>query len=180
VLPSGRKVILSDTVGFISDLPTQLVAAFRATLEEVLEADLIVHVRDISHPETAEQAADVDDILTSLGVKADTPQIVVWNKLDLVDATGQAALVDQAEKSDRVFAASALTGQGMDVLLEAISRTFDEDKADVTLDLPFADGKRRAWLHAEGVVVSEVAGDDGYTLAVRWTARQAARFDALG
>jgi GTPase len=179
-LPSGRKVILSDTVGFISDLPTQLVAAFRATLEEVLEADLIVHVRDISHPETAEQAADVDDILASLGVKADTPQVVVWNKLDLVDASGQAALTDQAAKSDRVFAASALTGQGMDVLLEAISRTFDEDKTDVTLDLPFADGKRRAWLHAEGVVVSEVAGNDGYTVAVRWTARQAARFGALG
>ncbi len=179
-LPSGRKVILSDTVGFISDLPTQLVAAFRATLEEVLEADLILHVRDISHPETVEQAQDVNDILASLGVKADTPQLVVWNKLDLVDASGQAALVDQAEKSDRVFAASALTGQGVDALLEAVSRTFDEDKTDVTLDLPFADGKRRAWLHAEGVVVSETAGDDGYQTAVRWTARQAARFAALG
>ena len=179
-LPSGRKVILSDTVGFISDLPTQLVAAFRATLEEVLEADLILHVRDISHPETVEQAQDVNDILASLGVKADTPQLVVWNKLDLVDASGQAALIDQAEKSDRLFAASALTGQGVDALLEAVSRTFDEDKTDVTLDLPFADGKRRAWLHAEGVVVSETAGDDGYQTAVRWTARQAARFAALG
>ncbi|WP_309665293.1 GTPase HflX, partial [Tabrizicola sp.] len=83
-LPSGRKIIASDTVGFISDLPTQLVAAFRATLEEVLEADLILHVRDISHPETAEQAQDVTDILTSLGVKPSTPLIEVWNKLDLV------------------------------------------------------------------------------------------------
>jgi GTPase len=178
-LPSGRKIILSDTVGFISDLPTQLVAAFRATLEEVLEADLICHVRDISHPESAEQAADVMDILTSLGVNAATPMIEVWNKLDLVGPDLQPALVDQAGKSDRVFAASALTGAGIDRLLEAISVAFDEEKTDVTLDLPFADGKRRAWLHGEGVVLSEVAGDNGYRIAVRWTARQAARYGAL-
>lgn len=176
VLPSGRKIILSDTVGFISDLPTQLVAAFRATLEEVLEADLILHVRDIAHPETAEQAADVAEILASLGVTDATPQLEVWNKLDLVDATSQAALTDQAARSDRVFAASALTGIGVDLLLEAISRAFDEAKVDVMLDMPFADGKRRAWLHAEGVVVSETAGEAGYLIAVRWTARQAARF----
>ncbi len=179
VLPSGRKIILSDTVGFISDLPTQLVAAFRATLEEVLEADLICHVRDIAHPESAEQAADVSDILGSLGVNAATPMIEVWNKLDLVDAGLQQTLMDQAGKSDRVFAASALTGAGIDRLLEAISVAFDEDKSDVTLDLPFADGKRRAWLHGEGVVLSEVAGEDGYRIAVRWTARQAARFAAV-
>jgi GTPase len=176
VLPSGRKIILSDTVGFISDLPTQLVAAFRATLEEVLEADLILHVRDISHPESAEQAADVTDILGSLGVNATTPVIEVWNKLDLVDPVLRPALVDQAAKSDRVFTASALTGEGVDLLLEAVARVFDEEKQDVILSLPFADGKRRAWLHGEGVVVSETAGDDGYRIAVRWTARQATRY----
>ena len=158
MLPSGRKVILSDTVGFISDLPTQLVAAFRATLEEVLEADLICHVRDISHPESAEQAADVTDILGALGVDAATPMIEVWNKLDLVDPALQPALVDQAGKSDRVFAVSALTGTGLAALLEAVSVAFDEDKTDVTFLVPFADGKRRAWLHGEGVVVSETAG----------------------
>ncbi len=179
VLPSGRKVILSDTVGFISDLPTQLVAAFRATLEEVLEADLICHVRDISHPESAEQAADVTEILGSLGVNAATPMIEVWNKLDLVDPALQPALVDQAGKSDRVFAVSALTGAGIDGLLAAVSVAFDEEKADVMLSLPFADGRRRAWLHGEGVVVSEVAGDEGYQIAVRWTARQAARYAGL-
>ena len=92
VLPSGRKIIASDTVGFISDLPTQLVAAFRATLEEVLEADLVVHVRDISHPESGEQAQDVADILQSLGVGAGTPQLEVWNKLDLVDPSQREAL----------------------------------------------------------------------------------------
>jgi GTPase len=178
-LPSGRKIILSDTVGFISDLPTQLVAAFRATLEEVLEADLILHVRDIAHPETAEQAADVAEILAALGVTDATPQLEVWNKLDLVDATAHAALMDQAARSDRVFAVSALTGAGIDLLLEAISRAFDEAKSDVTLDVPFADGKRRAWLHGEGVVVSESAGEAGYQIAVRWTARQAARFAIL-
>ncbi|MBL8564048.1 MAG: GTPase HflX, partial [Gemmobacter sp.] len=91
-LPSGRKVILSDTVGFISDLPTQLVAAFRATLEEVLEADLVLHVRDIAHPESAEQAADVADILASLGVKDSTPMFEIWNKLDLLPADTQAGL----------------------------------------------------------------------------------------
>jgi GTPase len=178
-LPSGRKIILSDTVGFISDLPTQLVAAFRATLEEVLEADLILHVRDIAHPETAEQAADVAEILASLGVTAATPQLDVWNKLDLVEGAARVALIDQAERSDRVFAASALTGEGIDLLLEAVSRAFDEEKTDKVLDLPYADGKRRAWLHGEGVVISESAGDDGYHIAVRWTARQAARFAAL-
>ena len=178
-LPSGRKVILSDTVGFISDLPTQLVAAFRATLEEVLEADLILHVRDIAHPETAEQAMDVAEILASLGVTAATPQLEVWNKLDLVDGTARLALADQAGRSDRVFAASALTGEGIDLLLEAVSLAFDEDKTDAVLDLPYADGRRRAWLHGEDVIVSETAGDDGYRIAVRWTARQAARFAGL-
>ena len=164
-LPSGRKVILSDTVGFISDLPTQLVAAFRATLEEVLEADLIVHVRDISHPETAEQKHDVTDILAKLGVKPETPLIEVWNKLDLVAPDAREALETQAARSPDIFAISALTGEGVPALLEAISGIFDEEKTTRTLILPYADGKRRAWLHAEGVVVSETAGDDGYQTA---------------
>jgi GTPase len=178
-LPSGRKVILSDTVGFISDLPTQLVAAFRATLEEVLEADLILHVRDISHPETAEQAADVGDILTSLGVNAATPLIEVWNKLDLVEGVGRAALVAQAAGSDRVFAISALTGEGLPRLFEAVSAALDEEKTDATLILPFAEGRRRAWLHDQGVVLQETEAEEGWSLAIRWTARQQAAFRAL-
>ncbi len=179
VLPSGRKVIASDTVGFISDLPTQLVAAFRATLEEVLEADLICHVRDIAHPESAEQAADVADILTSLGVKATTPMIEVWNKLDLVEPSLQASLVAQATGISGVHAISAVTGQGLDALLDAISGHLDDAKTDVTITLGFAEGRKRAWLHAEGVVLAEVQSDDGHSLDVRWTARQAARFAAL-
>ena len=179
VLPSGRKVIASDTVGFISDLPTQLVAAFRATLEEVLEADLICHVRDISHPESAEQAADVAEILASLGVKATTPMIEVWNKLDLVEPSLQASLVAQADGISGVHAISAVTGQGMDALLAAISLHLDDAKSDVTLTLGFADGRKRAWLHAEGVVLAEEQSDDGHRLNVRWTARQAARYASL-
>jgi GTP-binding protein HflX len=178
-LPDGRKVILSDTVGFISDLPTQLVAAFRATLEEVLEADLILHVRDISHPESSEQAADVADILTSLGVKAETPQIEIWNKLDLVDDTSRAALVMQAGTSKRVFALSAVTGEGVAPLLEAVSATFELVRSEADLSLSFAKGKAHAWLHAEGVVLSEDAGDDGWSMRVRWTERQERAFAAL-
>ncbi len=178
-LPSGRKVILSDTVGFISDLPTQLVAAFRATLEEVLEADLILHVRDISHPESAEQAADVAEILASLGVKGETPMFEVWNKLDLVDATTHEGLLAQARARENVFAVSALTGEGMDRLLDAISRAFDEEKTERRLTLPFSEGRRRAWLHAEGVVRDETEDKDGWHLRVLWTARQESRWRDL-
>jgi GTP-binding protein HflX len=179
VLPSGRKIIASDTVGFISDLPTQLVAAFRATLEEVLEADLILHVRDISHPETSEQAQDVAEILTSLGVKEGTPQFEVWNKLDLVDLAARAALEVNAEARARVFPISALTGEGIDALLSAISQAFDEEKSDRILTLAFSDGRKRAWLHQEGVVQSETETEDGHQLTVRWTARQEKRFREL-
>ena len=179
VLPSGRKIIASDTVGFISDLPTQLVAAFRATLEEVLEADLILHVRDISHPETAEQAEDVAEILTSLGVKASVPQFEVWNKLDLVDASARAALAVNAEGRAGVFPISALTGEGIDGLLAAISQAFDEEKSERVLDLSFAEGRKRAWLHEEGVVQEEAETESGHRVTVRWTARQEKRFREL-
>ncbi len=178
-LPSGRRVILSDTVGFISDLPTQLVAAFRATLEEVLEADLILHVRDISHPESEQQAADVADILTSLGVKAETPLFEVWNKLDLVDPAARAALSVQATRSETVFALSALTGEGLPRLLDAVSSAFEEEKSDRELRLGFEEGRRRAWLHEEGVVQAERQTRTGYRIAVRWTARQESRYRDL-
>ncbi len=178
-LPSGRKAILSDTVGFISDLPTALVAAFRATLEEVLEADLIIHVRDISHPETAEQAADVADILTSLGVSADTPQIEVWNKLDLVTPEARSALDANLSNRPHVYAISALTGEGLPALLDAISTAFEEAKSEAEVSLTFAQGRKHAWLHGEGVVISETQDEDGWHLHLRWTPRQEARFLAL-
>jgi GTP-binding protein HflX len=178
-LPDGRKVILSDTVGFISELPTQLVAAFRATLEEVLEADLILHVRDISHPESSEQAADVRDILTSLGVRAETPQFEIWNKLDLVDDTARAALEAQADKSARIFALSSVTGHGVQTLLDAITQAFEVTRSSEELHLDFAMGRAHAWLHAEGVIENEVLTDTGWTLHVRWTERQAKAFAAV-
>ena len=178
-LPSGRRVILSDTVGFISDLPTQLVAAFRATLEEVLEADLILHVRDISHPETAEQAADVGDILTSLGVTSATPQFEVWNKLDLVAPDARAALELAQEGRRNVFALSALTGEGIDALLDAISEALAEAKTEAELEIPFADGRRHAWLHDQGVVQEETETEAGWRLVVAWTERQEAQYRKL-
>ena len=176
VLPSGRKTIVSDTVGFISDLPPQLVAAFRATLEEVLEADLICHVRDISHPESAEQAADVADILTSLGVKPDVPMLELWNKLDLVDATAREALAVQALTRPGVFPISAVTGEGLSALLDAVSDAFAEESSTEDLILPYSEGRARARLHAAGVVQAEVAADDGHHLSLRWTARQKAEY----
>ncbi len=170
----GRKVIASDTVGFISDLPTELIAAFRATLEEVLEADLILHIRDISHPETGEQAADVADILGSLGVGAAVPLFEVWNKLDLVGPSAREALGVQVQNRAGVFALSALTGEGLDALLAAISTEFEEERLDEVVIVPFSQGRARAMLFDAGVVQSEAMGDDGFALRVRWSARQKA------
>jgi GTP-binding protein HflX len=178
VLPSGRKIIASDTVGFISDLPTQLVAAFRATLEEVLEADLILHVRDISHPETAEQAQDVAEILTALGVKPSVPVLEVWNKLDLVPPSARESLAVQEVNRSGVFPISALTGEGVPALLDAISDAFAEAKSAATLQLPFSEGRARARLHAMGVVTDETQDDTGYTIDVLWTPRQEAQWRA--
>jgi GTPase len=179
VLPSGRKVILSDTVGFISDLPTQLVAAFRATLEEVLAADVILHVRDIAHAETEAQAADVAAILADLGVSKDVPLFEVWNKTDLLGAEARAAVETEAARKDTVVAISALTGDGVDALLDRVSAALEEEKVERALVLGFSEGRRRAWLHGEGVVLSEAQHEDGFHVAVRWTARQEKRFRDL-
>lgn len=179
----GRKIILSDTVGFISDLPTELVAAFRATLEEVLEADLILHVRDISHPETEEQAADVAEILESLGVDEDVALIEVWNKIDALSQDTRDALRRTDARTEGVQAVSALTGEGLDDLTAAIdarlSEALDEPKTEAAVTLPFSDGRRRAWLHEAGVVQREESGEAGLTLHLLWTERQKAGFEAL-
>ena len=178
-LPSGKKIILSDTVGFISDLPTQLVAAFRATLEEVLEADLILHVRDIAHPETEEQAEDVGEILESLGVDEDVPMFEIWNKIDMLSEDTRRALLVQDARTPGIHAVSALTGEGIPALLDAITAALDEERSEETLMLSFSNGRGRAWLHDEGVVTGEIQTDEGYEIAVRWTARHKARFNAL-
>ena len=180
---SGRRIILSDTVGFISDLPTELVAAFRATLEEVLEADLILHVRDISHPETEEQAADVAEILDGLGVDEDVALIEVWNKIDALSPETRAALRRTDARTDGVQAVSALTGEGLDDLIAAIdaqlTEVLDEPRSQAVVVLPFSDGRRRAWLHEAGVVQREEAGENGLTFHLLWTERQRVGFQAL-
>ncbi|MFV2001812.1 MAG: GTPase HflX [Paracoccaceae bacterium] len=178
-LPSGQSVILSDTVGFISDLPTQLVAAFRATLEEVLGADLIVHVRDISHPDTAHQAADVTAILAGLGVAPDAALIEVWNKIDNLDTKARAALATQAARSGRCHLVSALTGAGIDGLCAALGEALSEQRFESRLELDYAQGQQRAWLFEQGVVEHEARNDTGYQLRVSWTARQKSRFQNL-
>jgi len=178
-LPAGDEVILSDTVGFISDLPTELVAAFRATLEEVLDADLIVHVRDISHPHTEEQAQDVETILQGLGISEDAPKLEVWNKLDQLNEDDRQSAVTQAQRRQDLFAVSALTGEGVDDLLQVIAETVKDPRTEETLSLPFSEGKRRAWLFDAGVVEKENQTEDGFELSVLWTETQKARFHKL-
>ena len=175
----GPEVILSDTVGFISDLPTELVAAFRATLEEVLSANLILHVRDISHPESTEQADEVKAILASLGVREDVPLLEVWNKIDRVEPDAREGMAERARRDENVFAISAVTGEGLGPLLEAIALKLGEGLHYSDLFLPFADGKRRAWVHAQDVVEEETAEEEGYRLRVYWTDRQEKRYRDL-
>ncbi|MBE0454233.1 GTPase HflX [Roseovarius autotrophicus] len=175
----GPEVILSDTVGFISDLPTELVAAFRATLEEVLAADLIVHVRDISHPETQAQAGDVAAILESLGVADETPRLEVWNKIDRLDEAARAMVLTQAARSDGVLPVSAVTGEGIGALVVAMGAALAEVTHRSVLHLRFDEGRKRAWLFERDLVEEERQGEAGFDLTVRWNARQEARFRAL-
>ena len=171
-LPSGMDVILSDTVGFISNLPTELVASFRATLEEVTAAHLLVHVRDIAHPETVAQARDVETILESLGLSQDIPRIEMWNKTDMLDAGALEALNNSSSRAENVFMTSALTGAGIPEFLEAISKALTPDKTTSELLLAYSEGKARAWLFEQGVVTSERQTEDSFAVTVLWTARQ--------
>ena len=178
-LENGPEVILSDTVGFISDLPTELVASFRATLEEVLSADLIVHVRDIAHPESNEQAKDVQSILTTLGVKEETPMLEVWNKIDLLPEEAKDGVLARAERDEKIYSISAITGEGITQLLETVTKILSTAKHHAEFTLPFSEGKKRAWLHSEQVVLTEDQTEDGFVLTVLWTARQEKKFRDL-
>ena len=179
VLPDGPEIILSDTVGFISDLPTELVAAFRATLEEVLAADIICHVRDISHAESESQAQNVRDILTSLGVPKDTRSFEVWNKLDQLDDDRADAVRARAQRDDGVLAISAITGEGLDELQAVIAEALQGAVREAELTLAFSDGKKRAWLFEQDVVIEETQTEDGFNLVVRWSAQQEAQYQRL-
>ena len=173
---NGPEIILSDTVGFISDLPTELVAAFRATLEEVLGAHLIVHVRDISHPDTEAQARDVRDILASLGMPDSVPMIEVWNKIDRLEPAAREAVLASAARHEQVQAISAVTGEGLDALLATMTAKLETARHPATFSLSFAEGRKRAWLHEQGVVEAETQTDEGFDITVLWTARQEKRF----
>jgi GTP-binding protein HflX len=182
-LPSGRNVILSDTVGFISDLPTQLVEAFRATLEEVAAADLILHVRDIAHPDSAAQRADVLGVLEAMADGPDATLDEAWpdrvvevlNKADLLGG------IDSVERrSPDAVAVSALTGEGLPALRAAIDTRLSAQLVVIDVALPPSDGAAIAWLHAHGEVLERQDADDAVRLKVRLSPMDRARFESRG
>jgi GTPase len=172
-LPSGLKIIVSDTVGFISDLPTMLVAAFRATLEEVIEADVILHVRDASHEDTEAQSRDVEEVLRALGIEVDKDErlIEVWNKIDRLDAEGRAALANLAERrpaDSRPVLVSALTGEGVERLTAAIEARLSTRRVVLDLTLSPTDGAGVSWLHRHTEVLEKsLTADNDLAVTVR-------------
>ena len=163
-LPSGRRIILSDTVGFVSDLPHQLVAAFRATLEEVLEADIIVHVRDVSHPEATAQQADVLAVLEDLGLGEETlagRMIEALNKIDLLDEEMRTRLANMAARIPTVLPVSALTGEGVERLLAVLDERLNTTREFVELEVDLSDGAALAFLYRHGEVIERKDQDNG-------------------
>ncbi len=187
-LPSGLRVILSDTVGFISDLPTQLVAAFRATLEEVLEADIIVHVRDIAHHSSIAQRSDVIAVLAELGVDEDDerPVIEALNKIDLLDAADRESVEDAVRASRANDAGtiaapvktplSAQTGEGVDALLSLIENTLTASHATREIMIAASDGAARAWLHQRADIIAEVESGDRLKVTARLSEKTEGQF----
>jgi len=180
-LPGFEKAILSDTVGFVANLPTQLVAAFRATLEEVLEADVIVHVRDIAHVDSEAQAADVRHVLDALGVGATQPAPVIeaWNKLDLLPPEDRSERRGEAQRRDDVALVSALTGEGVDALLDRVTTLLQRGMRVVELWLDPTDGAAAAWLYEHGEVLSREDSETGTRMSVRLGDAARARWEAL-
>lgn len=180
-LPSGRRVILSDTVGFISDLPTQLVAAFRATLEEVLDADLLLHVRDIAHDETDFQSENVDLVLKELGIPDEQfdDMIEVWNKSDLLDPETYQSRQHMAERNEKLILTSAISDDGLAHLMARIEEALSRDKQIETFDLKNEEGRLRAWLYEQNLVVSEEQHDDFGRLTLNWGDVDKQKFQAL-
>jgi GTP-binding protein HflX len=189
-LPGIDKAILSDTVGFVSDLPTELVAAFRATLEEVTTADLIVHVRDIVHPDSEAQYDDVRAILDSLGVNGPQdgegedasvpiPQIEIWNKIDTADADRRAEIVEMAARRSDVAVISAATGEGVEGARTLMASELTARHQLARIFLRFDQGEAMAWLHARGDVLSDQPEGEGHVLTVRLDPADRARFERL-
>jgi GTP-binding protein HflX len=188
-LPGIEKAILSDTVGFISDLPTQLVAAFRATLEEVISADIILHVRDMSNSAHEAQKKQVLGVLTDLGVidgdsgESEIPILEVWNKIDLVDQERAADLQQMAELSEDAIVISAVTAEGVSALLETVSALLTGNAEELDLIVSASDGKKLAWLHAHGEILEdesvEQEGLPMRRLLVRLNPKEMGQFNAL-
>jgi len=189
-LAGVEKAILSDTVGFISDLPTQLVAAFRATLEEVTAADIIVHVRDIANPDTATQKAQVLAVLADLGVidgeegESTIPIIELWNKWDLLDEDRRSDLEVVAAADEDILPMSAITGFGVDAVMERLGSLLTGDARTHEIIVTASDGQKIAWLHAHGDVLEDIDGGEGADgptrkLVVRLTAREFGRYSSM-
>jgi GTP-binding protein HflX len=180
-LPGFDKAILSDTVGFISELPTQLVAAFRATLEEVVSADLIVHVRDVSHPDSDAQRSDVETVLKEIGAGGEggAPMIEAWNKIDALEDEALERVRAEGARRDDIVLISALRGEGVDKLLECASAHLRKGSELRTVRLTMGEGETIAWLHANGEVLGQRFECEGEAeLDVRLSAADWARFDA--
>jgi GTP-binding protein HflX len=180
-LPGFDKAILSDTVGFVSDLPTELIAAFRATLEEVQSANLIVHVRDISHPDREAQAEDVEDVLKSLGMAEEgaPPRIEAWNKVDLLAGEDRARVLEESKRRDDVVPISAVTGDGLETLRDRMAEKLRRGEEIHEISLAAAQGDKIAWLHARGEVLDQKLREDEVQLSVRLSPENWARFQSL-
>jgi len=180
-LPGFDKAILSDTVGFVSNLPTELIAAFRATLEEVASSDLILHIRDRSHPDSDAQAADVVRILEDLGLDQpdSPPRLEVWNKIDRMEGDERAHMLGEATRREDVVALSALTGEGIEPLRETIANMLSAGAVTHHLKLSSGDGTRIAWLHARGDVLDQRSDGDTLHLSVKLSAENWERYQRL-
>jgi len=177
-LPEGQDAILSDTVGFISDLPTQLIAAFRATLEEVLEADVIVHVRDISHPESEAQRADVEEVLRELGVgeAVDAGVVEALNKIDLLSSEARDVLDRQTARNPDAVPCSAATGEGCEALLRRVAQRLAGGASPVAIRVPLSAGAALSWLYDRGQVVERRDDESHAHLTVKLDPADLARF----
>jgi GTP-binding protein HflX len=180
-LPGFDKVILSDTVGFVSDLPTELIAAFRATLEEVREADLLVHVRNMAHPDREAQREDVEDVLASLGLaeEGSPPRVEAWNKVDLLEAEARNRLIEEARRREDVVPISAVTGEGIDDLRDRVAKCLRTGEQVHEVRLSVSAGEKLAWLHARGEVLEQALDHDQIRLSVRLSPDNWARFQAI-
>ncbi len=178
-LVSGRKAILSDTVGFISDLPHDLVAAFRATLEEVLEADVILHVRDIASSDTEEQRRDVELVLKSLNMGQNVPIVEAWNKLDLLEGDERSSLLEKSLRDENVISISALNGEGCNALLSRLNDILSRKNIELNLSIEPWDGKQISWLYEHADILDRIDDEDIVKLRVSFSQEAIGKYNSL-